>query len=91
MPFYCGKRSAGICVVFGPKKTQRIPSGRSVAWLRRELSPTARLGRAGVIGYACGGFEPPASHLRHLLCLATKGITRVDSWHGESLPLVRWR
>src|SRR5687768_8975317 len=29
----------------------------------------ARLGWAGVIGYACGFFEPVASHLPHLLFL----------------------
>jgi hypothetical protein len=44
-------------------RPQRIPSGRSVSWLRRELSRTARLGRAGVIGYASGFFDPAASHL----------------------------
>ena len=26
MPFYCGKRSAGICVVLGFKNPQRIPA-----------------------------------------------------------------
>ena len=26
MPFYCGKRSAGICVVLGSKNPQRIPA-----------------------------------------------------------------
>jgi hypothetical protein len=26
MPFHCGKRSAGICVVLGPKNPQRIPA-----------------------------------------------------------------
>jgi hypothetical protein len=40
MPFYCGKRSAGICVVLGPKKSSTYSSE-----------------------YACGVFEPAASHL----------------------------
>jgi hypothetical protein len=48
MLFYCGKRSAGICVVLGPKKSSTYPSE-----------------------YACGFFEPAASHLPALLCLAT--------------------
>jgi hypothetical protein len=26
MPFYCGKRSAGICVVLGPKKSSTYSS-----------------------------------------------------------------
>jgi hypothetical protein len=26
MPFYCGKQSAGIWVVLGPKNPQRIPA-----------------------------------------------------------------
>ena len=26
MPFYCGKRSAGICVVLGPKKSSPYSS-----------------------------------------------------------------
>src|SRR5690625_4775037 len=81
MPFCGGKRSAGICVVLGPKQSRpphhlggahkhgatysshrapsTIPSGTSVSWLRRELSRTARLGRAGAIGF----FESAASHL----------------------------
>ena len=26
MPFYCGKRSAGICIVLGPKKSSPYSS-----------------------------------------------------------------
>jgi hypothetical protein len=55
MPFYCGKRSAGICVVLGPKKSSTYSLGKE-----RVL---ARLGWAGVIGYASSCFEPAASHL----------------------------
>jgi hypothetical protein len=40
MPFYCGKRSADICVVLGPKTSSTYSSE-----------------------YACGFFEPAASHL----------------------------
>src|SRR6476620_6882204 len=55
MPFYCGKRSAGICVVLGPKKSSTYSLGKE-----RVL---ACLGLAGAIGYACGFFEPAALHL----------------------------
>ncbi len=33
MPFCCGKRSAGICVVLGPKKHERIPANTSPGFL----------------------------------------------------------
>ncbi len=77
MPVYSGKRSAGICVVLGRKQSRpphhlggadkhgatysshRAPSTFS---LGKELV-LARLGWAGVIGYACGFFEPAALHL----------------------------
>jgi hypothetical protein len=55
MPFYCGKRSAGICVVLGPKRSSTYSLGKE-----RVL---ARLGWAGVIGYASSLFTPAASHL----------------------------
>ena len=55
MPFYCGKRSAGICFVLGPKKSSTYSLGKE-----RVL---ARLGWAGVIEYASGFFKPAASHL----------------------------
>jgi hypothetical protein len=55
MPFYCGKRSAGICVVLGPKQSSTYSIGKERA--------LARLGRAGVIGHASDFFEPAASHL----------------------------
>src|SRR5919106_1721703 len=64
MPFYCGKRSAGICVVLSPKQSSTYSIGKE-----RVL---ARLGRAGVVG------TPPVfSSLRsricqHLFFLATK-------------------
>src|SRR5687768_1213281 len=77
MPFCCGKRFAGICVVLVPKQSRpphhlggahkhgatysshRAPSTYSLGKER----VLARLGRAGVIGYASGVFEPAASHL----------------------------
>jgi hypothetical protein len=76
MPFYCGKRSTGICVVLGPKQS-RPPHhlGGAQTWCDLFVAPCAlnyslgkdrvlaRLGWAGVIGYACGFFEPAASHL----------------------------
>jgi hypothetical protein len=49
MPFYCGKRSAGICVVLVPKQSSTYSLGKG-----RVL---ARLGRAGVIGYASRVFR----------------------------------
>jgi hypothetical protein len=55
MPFYCGKRSVGSSIVLGSKRSSTYSRGKE-----RVL---ARLGRAGVIGYACGVFEPAASHL----------------------------
>jgi hypothetical protein len=54
MPFYCGKRFAGICVVLSPKKSLTYSLGNE--------GVLARLRRAGVIGYAFGFFEPAASH-----------------------------
>jgi hypothetical protein len=86
MPFYCGKRSAGIWVVLGPKQSRpphhlggahkhgatysshRAPSTYSLGKER----VLARLGRAGVIGYASGFFEPAPRICRHLVSLATK-------------------
>jgi hypothetical protein len=77
MPFYCGKRSAGIWVVLGPKQSRpphhlggahkhgatysshRAPSTYSHGKER----VLARLGWAGVIGYASNFFEPAALHL----------------------------
>jgi hypothetical protein len=55
MPFYCGKRSADICVVLGPKKSSTYSLGKE-----RVL---ARSRWAGVIGYASGFFEHEASNL----------------------------
>jgi hypothetical protein len=55
MPFCCGKRSAGICVVLGSKKSSTYSLGKE-----RVL---ARLGWAGVLAYASSFFEPAASHL----------------------------
>jgi hypothetical protein len=72
MPFYCGKRSAGTCVVLGPKKYSTHSLWKEGVLLRRELSRTARLGRAGVTGYAPGFFEPAASHLPASPSLVTK-------------------
>jgi len=54
MPFYYGKRSAGICVVLGSKNPHRIPS---------EGARLGALGWAGTIEYASGFFEPAVSHL----------------------------
>ncbi len=65
MPFYCGKRSAGIRVVLGPKKSSTYSLGKE-----RVL---ARLGRVGVvISYACGFSHPGLASARHLFFLATK-------------------
>src|SRR5688572_19251318 len=66
MPFYCGKRSAGICVVLGPKKSSTYSLGKE-----RVL---ARLGWEGVIGYASGFFEPAASHLPASLFPRNEGL-----------------
>jgi hypothetical protein len=77
MPFYCGKRSADICVVLGPKQS-RPPhhlggAHKHGATYSSHRAPStyslgkervlARLGRAGVIGHASGFFAPAASHL----------------------------
>jgi hypothetical protein len=77
MSFYCGKRSADICVVLGPEQSRpphhlggahkhgatysshHAPSTYSLGKER----VLARLGWAGVIGYASGFFEPAGSHL----------------------------
>jgi hypothetical protein len=54
MPFYCGKRSADICVVLGQKTSSTYSLGKE-----RVL---ARLGWAGVIATPPGFFELAASH-----------------------------
>ena len=41
MPFYCGKRSAGICVVLGPKNPHRIPANTLAVF----TSPQPRIGQ----------------------------------------------
>jgi hypothetical protein len=65
MPFYCGKRSAGICVVLGPKSpTYSLGKERVLA----------RLGWAGVISYASGFFEPAALHLPTLPLPRNEGL-----------------
>jgi radical SAM/Cys-rich protein len=53
MPFYCGKRSAGICIVLSPKHPQCIP---------QEGTRLGALGWAGVIGYASGFFGNLPAH-----------------------------
>jgi hypothetical protein len=70
MPFYCGKRSAGICVVLGSKKSstyslwnERVPRAKRLSWQAWGRRVRQRLGWAGVIGYASGFFGPAASHL----------------------------
>ena len=47
MPFYCGKRSAGICVVLGPKES-RPPHGRRPAHISRACTDLASLIRDAV-------------------------------------------
>ena len=65
MPFYCGKRSAGICVVLGLKKSSTYSLGKE-----RVL---ARLGWVGVISCASGVFSSLRPCIcRHLLFLVTK-------------------
>jgi hypothetical protein len=88
MPVYSGKRSAGICVVLGRKQSRpphhlggahkhgatysshRAPSTYSLGKER----VLARLGWAGVIGYACGFFEPAALHLPASLFPRNEGL-----------------
>jgi|SRR5687767_7932815 hypothetical protein len=77
MPFYCGKRCAGICVVLGPKQS-RPPhhlggAHKHGATYSSHRAPStyslgkervlAPLGWAGVTGHASGFFEPATSHL----------------------------
>jgi hypothetical protein len=53
MPFYCGKRSAGICVVLGPKKSSTYASEYASDFFEPAAShlPTAPLPRnEGLLG-----------------------------------------
>ena len=58
MPSYCGKRSAGICVVLGPKNPPRIPASTPPVF----SSLPACAGHADRRPIIC----------QRLLCLATK-------------------
>jgi hypothetical protein len=86
MPFCCGKRSAGICVVLGSKQS-RPPHhlggahkhGATYSSLRAPSTYSfgkervlARFGLAGVIRQRLRFFEPTARICRHILSLATK-------------------
>jgi hypothetical protein len=60
MPFYCGKRSAGICVVLGPKKSSTYASEYASDFFEPAAShlPTAPLPRnEGLLG------QTPSSRL----------------------------
>ena len=53
MPFYCGKRSGGICVVLGPKKSSTYSSEYASGFFEpaASLLPTAPLPRnEGLLG-----------------------------------------
>jgi hypothetical protein len=93
MPFYCGKRSAGICVVLGSKQSRpphhlggahkhgatysshRAPSTYSFGKER----VLARLGWAGVIGYASGFFRACGLASARASLASQRRITQTDS------------
>jgi hypothetical protein len=71
MPFYCGKRSADICVVLGPKKSSTYSLGKE-----RVL---ARLGRAGAIGYGLRFFRACGLASASISFPSQRRITRTGS------------
>jgi hypothetical protein len=64
MPFYCGKRSVGICVVLGPKKSSTYSSKYASGFFEPAAShlPASRLPRdEGLLGQApCKMLKKPA-------------------------------
>ena len=62
MPSYYGKRSAGICVVLGPKQS-RPPHHLGGAHKHGATYSSHRAPSTYSSEYASGFFEPAASHL----------------------------
>ena len=52
MPFYCGKRSAGICVVLGPKKSSTYSSEYASGFSSLRLCICQRLLRLATKDYS---------------------------------------
>jgi hypothetical protein len=66
MPFYCGKRSADICIVLGPKKPSTYSSEYASGFFEPAAShlPTSLFPRnEGLLGQAPGSHRLPGGYV----------------------------
>ena len=86
MPFYCGKRSAGICVVLGPRQS-RLPHGTRPAHISRACTDVASLIRDAV--HLGGAHKPGATYSSHgapsTYSSGRKGVSAHWGWAGEKV------
>ena len=93
MPFYCGKRSARICVVLGPKKSSTYSSEYASGFFAPAAShlPAAPLPRnERLLEQTPWGFGgPPASGLPHVSFLLQNSMcSRLQQWHQRAVALL---